>query len=127
MDVHMKSSHQKAEEYKDKRLETLTEEEQDQVFEMDNIIKLMLKGGDRFKGFYDEANKLIENLNENPDLKEIKLVYFLEQFRTSVDSNQRNSNIIEIENKFESAVKYLADELDDEEFLSKIYPNYFSD
>lgn len=123
----MKSSHQKAEEYKDKRLETLTEEEQDQVFEMDNIIKLMLKGGDRFKGFYDEANKLIENLNENPDLKEIKLVYFLEQFRTSVDSNQRNSNIIEIENKFESAVKYLADELDDEEFLSKIYPNYFSD
>lgn len=126
MDVHMKSSHQKAEEYKDKRLETLTEEEQDQVFEMDNIIKLMLKGGDRFKGFYDEANKLIENLNENPDLKEIKLVYFLEQFRTSVDSNQRNSNIIEIENKFESAVKYLADELDDEEFLSKIYPNYFS-
>ena len=127
MDVHMKSSHQKAEEYKDKRFETLTEEEQDQVFEMDNIIKLMLKGGDRFKGFYDEANKLIENLNENPDLKEIKLVYFLEQFRTSVDSNQRNSNIIEIENKFESAVKYLADELDDEEFLSKIYPNYFSD
>lgn len=71
MDVHVKSSHQKAEEYKDKRLETLTEEEQDQVFEMDNIIKLMLKCGDRFKGFYDEANKLIENLNENPDLKEI--------------------------------------------------------